>query len=91
MFPDEIQHLKDLADERDITVTDLLRKIALGAIGLSGDPEFDALETNPVGKERPNERPMNSKPVARKRAINHKERTQNPFHESGCRFDPCRR
>ncbi len=79
LFPNEIQQLKELAAERDITVTELLRKIALGAIGLAGDPEFDALEHAPVGKERPNERPMNAKPIDNKRAIKPLKRTQNPF------------
>ncbi len=62
LFPDEINQLKGLAADRDLTVTELLRKIALGAIGLSGDPEFDALENAPTGPERPKKRPMNAKP-----------------------------
>ncbi len=59
---DQIDSLKQIAEQRDLTLTDLLRKIALGAIGLSGDPEFDALEDAPTGPERPKKRPMNANP-----------------------------
>lgn len=88
---DRIDRLKDIADRHGMNFTELMVLISDEGMDLLERAGVHAMNKDAPEQPSPGRSPMDSQPVARKRAINRAKRTQNPLPAKGCMFDSCRR